>query len=283
MWNEGENIKEIIGEIYPWVDKVVIVDGRYKDFSVFPKESFRSDDSIGITHDIARGLDVDVYDVDFQYKWNRQKQLMNHRCHEWKLNDYDITIIAPFNRPWDTEIAKRSVMFHYGEEGDWFLIIDGDERLKHADWEGLRYVLSMAEPEILVFGVPLYDHKTGLVWHSPKIVRSVPYYIYDQNHYTLKIAEDKWYDMVNDGSRRHDLPIDSKYLAFDHLNRKELDPKRWEQRVDYYNRKINRIENSTPYKVGKNRYHRTMTRWTMEPIHKETQKQVLEEIERTKQ
>ena len=284
VWNESEGIKEIIGEIYPWVDHVVIVDGRYKDFNVFPKsmESFRSDDSLSITHDVAKGLDIDPYAI--QYDWNSQKQLMRHRCHEYKLNDYNITIITPVHRPWDTEMAKRSVMFHYGEEGDWFLIIDGDERVRHADWTGLRYHLDMLVPNILIAGVPLYDHKTGLKWHSPRLVRCIPGACYDQNHYTLKLNtryhEPYYYDMVNDGSRRHDISEQRQYLAFDHLDRKELDPERWKIRVEYYNSYMARTENHTPYNVGKDRYHRQMDRWTMEPINRETQRKVLEQLER---
>lgn len=276
VWNEGENIKEIVDQIYPWIDKLVIVDGRYEKF---PGTEIRSNDLI-----LENFMDITgIHNrCDIHYNYTR-KPLSGHMIVEKKLSHFPIYIILPSNQPWKNEMAKRSVMFHYGNEGDWFLVIDGDERIRTADWIGLRdYLTHIVDPSDFIVGVPLFDHKTGLKWHAPRLIRYLPNTVYDQNHYTLRI-EEQFYDMVNDASRRHDLPEEPPLLEFDHFNRKEYDLKRWEDRVYYYKYHMATLENPTPYNVGKNRYHRQTNRWTMEPIHKETQRRMLEEIERKRE
>jgi len=72
--------------------KVIVVDGRYDPF---PGESFHSDDG---TLEIAREL-------------------------------ADVVIECPNGRPWPNEEVKRTAYFKVGENGDEYLVVDGDEEI----------------------------------------------------------------------------------------------------------------------------------------------------------
>jgi len=289
VYNERKNLKELIRQIYPYVDRILIIDGRYKDF---PGESHLSDYRGASLEDIL--VIIDGQTINYQIHKNLQSLGMFYELYIGKVFSTPISIVLP-KKPWDTEMQKRSVMFHYGTFGDWFLIIDGDERIRHpANWAALRYFLEKeVDPHTLIVGLMTYDHKTGLKWYTSKLIRYRPETEYYGNHYTLrfwdsiyKVTQDQegneyeifnWeevlYDMVNDGSRREDVD----FIELDHLDRKKLDPERNALRQKYYLR-VKGIEEPNLYSVGENRYRRQIERWTMKPIEEETRKAIMKEI-----
>lgn len=286
IYNEGKNLRKIVEQIHPYVDRILIIDGKYKDFDFFTGWG-RSTDLLSIVREIEPVLNTDGY---------KMNKILHGKtpCREKFLHGYPCTVVEPF-KPWTNEMEKRSVMFHCGTFGDWFLIIDGDERIRHpANWAALRYFLEHeVDPHTLIVGLMLYDYKTGLKYHTPKLVKYLPTAQYKGNHYTLKFwdtveksvqdqegneyevfdYQEVLYDMVNDGSRREDID----FVEIDHLNRKKLDPKRNDLRKEYYLR-ARSIEEPNLYKVGENRYRRKIKRFSMEPIDEETKEAIMKEI-----
>ncbi|MHA2312695.1 MAG: hypothetical protein ACXADF_14485 [Candidatus Thorarchaeota archaeon] len=291
VYNERGNIKEILDQIYDHVDKVVIVDGRYKHF---PGESLRSYGNILV--EFAEYLGLDDF-TSLEYSYTHQK-LAGHQTVEKKIKDLPVHLIFPSVEPWPSEMIKRSIAFYFGYYGDWFLFIDGDERIREADWSLLKRYLDPMNHKFeggdfdefsrtLVLGVPFYDYKTGIWHYAPRFIRAMPHTRFYGNHYTLEIQEVDpalgirhtqtfFYDILNDASRRRDIDL----ISFNHLNRKERDPVRFQQRLEYYHHGIQKTERATVYEVGENRYHRQSKRFDWEPIHQETFEQVKKAMEK---
>lgn len=97
IWNDLEALKETYETWYPYVDKVIAVDGAYKGAPV--QQCWSTDGTV----EFLSSLDK-------------------------------VTLIsAPEERFWDNQIEKRNEYFKRGEPGDLMFVVDADEYVHHAE------------------------------------------------------------------------------------------------------------------------------------------------------
>ena len=100
VFNEAWNIARSLDSVR-LCDRIVVLDGAFEGFPCNRSDG-RSDD--GTLKIVSEWLT----------RWTEE----DNRRDGW---------LAIPNRPWPSQMIKRSFYFRFGCEGDWFLVIDGDE------------------------------------------------------------------------------------------------------------------------------------------------------------
>jgi len=138
IFNEVWNIERSLDSVRD-CDRIVVLDGA---FSGFPHKLDTGQSDDGTLDVVSRWLQ----------KWTLDR------------NDRDGWLVVP-EIPWINQMMKRSFYFRFGEPGDWFLVIDGDEvvesglsETKHlleslegpAFWVEKEYVQKQVDPAFTV-------------------------------------------------------------------------------------------------------------------------------------
>lgn len=98
IYNEAENIIRSLNSVASFCDRIVILDGAFESYP----------------HKFASGGSDDGT-VELVREWLLQ----------WKGEGF----LALPRSPWPNQQFKRSSYFRFGDPGDWFFVIDGDEEV----------------------------------------------------------------------------------------------------------------------------------------------------------
>lgn len=98
-YQEEKQLPGCLDALRPLVDRVVVVDGRYSDFTGYSEDGGGA--STDGTLDAARAAGATI-------------------------------IEAPGGNPWENEIVKRTAYLRACREGDYVLVVDADERVEGA-------------------------------------------------------------------------------------------------------------------------------------------------------
>jgi glycosyltransferase involved in cell wall biosynthesis len=179
VFNEETMLPGCLESIYDQVDRIVVVDGAY---ARFPHEAPYSTEA---TREIARAYGA-----------------------EWVLCPEDA---QGRPRPWATQVAKRNA-YLVGEIGDWYLIIDADNRL----------VGTLPTPE------PGYDYawlsrsRTGRVTWVLRLIEHRPGIRYEGAHNGLRTDAEQINLRTLDPARVVKVdPSVCRYLHLAHLRSAE--------------------------------------------------------------
>ncbi len=189
-------------ETLDWVDEIVLVDGAYADFP----------------HEVPRSTDGSI-------EWIRERRKSDPRIR-----------LIECERPWESEAEKRSAYF-IGDDGDWYLVIDADERVVGLELDfdlELRRYLERYPLDHAVIEVETKPHIVALERYI-RLVRHLPGLRYEATHFNI-VADDK---MVTAESY-YEGTI-SFYLGFKivHLL-KDRTVARAEDKLEYYKRMLAR-------------------------------------------
>lgn len=195
VFNEATTLEESMRSVAPFVDRILIIDGAYKDFP-YNGNNGASDDG---TLELVRRL---------QKEWDRPV----------------IELVEAPAGGWENEMVKRTVYCDLVEEGAWLFILDADETVAFGG-EVLTRLHSFNEIRPFEMGTACERHHDvggkpsygcmGRVYKKKKGMK------YDQSHSHV----------VFDGGylwRELHLPI---VLEEHHENRPEA---RNKQRLDFY-------------------------------------------------
>lgn len=97
VYNEEMLLHKSLGSLQGACDRIIVIDGCYRDFPFINKQPFSTDQ----TMDIAQGMGAEL---------------------------------IPCQIPWDTQAEKRSEFFKHGEPGDYYIFLDADEVLEGIPW-----------------------------------------------------------------------------------------------------------------------------------------------------
>ena len=125
VYNNEPTIRRSLESIFPYVEKVIAVDGAYSNF---PHEKPQSTDGT--------------------------KELFHELCED-KLIWVDCE-----GEPWPTQIGKRSEYVKRVPDGRWFMVMDGDMIIKGKIREGFRFAENSDHTCIgirLINRTPLWD------------------------------------------------------------------------------------------------------------------------------
>lgn len=179
IWNEEQLLPECLDSIRKFNPeaKIVAVDGAYQSFADESKK-------MAAAHLEWRHPDVADLLEKFTIAQSTDKTLQI-------LKDYKVDHIIECERderglpkPWAHEYTKRSKYF-IGNEGDYYLVVDGDERLtKRLEWEKLtaesyNVIIQRDDPGSIPYPVMrIHRHFDGM--H------------YNGTHHALFIGEQLW-------------------------------------------------------------------------------------------
>ncbi len=223
VWNEEQLLPECIDSIRklaPPESMLVAVDGIY--------QSFAEEAHVLAAKSWAR----EMVPLGDEFERHITPGPSSDRTLEI-LKDYKVDRIITSGKPWVNEWTKRSEYLRYGEPGDWFFIIDADERL-----EGK--LPSVQEVEAL--GSPHYyvnlerDDGAGVygVFRVHKWARNMKY---DHTHYAL------WIDGNLVNRREYEkVLLPGVVLKHRWLHRAQTTPIRHQIKGEYYRRLMERDE-----------------------------------------
>lgn len=225
FFNDEEFLERWLWHHYPLFDEIIMIDGAYEHFS----------------HQSLRGQSVDSSIPIIQHF-----KIMHD--HENKIR-----LILP-QRPWKTEMEKRTVYLQYGLLGDWVFVTDSDSFV-WGDISRLRKLLRTTEE--YAFSPKLIDYPRKHLQDNPYPVTASTLGIiqcmygaqYYKNHWTVlhPINEEKvrlsgpWWRTSKDFVQK----IHLSWVGWVHFPR--TDPKRNKLKEDYY--KIHgEVEDLEPWK-----------------------------------
>lgn len=133
FYDEVDFIDNAIDSLIGKVDKIVLVDGAYKDFE----------------HTIPWSTDGTLDIIE-----------------EWRQKYPDIISVINNGGAWENEIEKRNAYF-VGQEGDYYIVLDADERLegstdgleKQDDWQVRLFRMDGVHP---YFVYRIFRHRQGI-------------------------------------------------------------------------------------------------------------------------
>jgi len=156
IFNEAENIIRSLESVKGFCDRIVILDGAFESYP----HKFKSGGSDDGTVELVR---------------------------EWLMAWPGEGFLALPKTPWPNQRFKRSCYFRFGEPGDWFFIIDGDEEVESGQ-EMIRGFLEGLNSEadgILVREVILKGGGRELVrWPglAPRLIQFKPRLCYSETY-----------------------------------------------------------------------------------------------------
>ena len=187
-------------ETLDWVDEIFLVDGAYADF---PHEA--------------------PWSTDGSVEWIKERRKSDPRIR-----------LIECERPWESEAEKRSAYF-IGKEGDWYLIIDSDERVVglEPDFDlELRKYLERYPLDHAVVEVETKPHIVALERYI-RLVRHQPGLRYEATHFNI-VADDKM--VTVDSYYEGTISI---YLGFKIVHiLKDRSLSRREDKLEYYKRML---------------------------------------------
>lgn len=149
------------------------------------------------------------------------------------LQKYKVDRIITTGKPWVNEWAKRSEYLKYGEPGDWFFILDADERLE-GTLPSVQALEDMGSPH---YYVNLKRDDGDGVYGIFRIHKWARNMMYDKTHYALFVDGQLVNRREYEKTVLPDLVIQHRWL-----HRAEITPIRHQIKGEFYRRLMERDE-----------------------------------------
>jgi len=157
VYNEEELLPECLKSLEGKVDYTIIIDGAY----------------IGFDGDNTHSTDKTVEII-----------------HEWMNHNWNSELFTT-ERPWRNAGEKYQVAFDRGRDGDWFMIVDADDRIDmtNREWKEFREFLSAIPEEYMVATGDLIHPDGSKLLFRRKLIRWRKDVHIGKNHWTFVGAD----------------------------------------------------------------------------------------------
>jgi len=158
VYNEEELLPECLKSLEGKVDYTVIVDGAY----------------IGFDGNNTHSTDKTIEIID-----------------KWMFDNHNSELFLA--REWHNAGEKYQMALHCGQDGDWFMIVDADDRIDMTDqeWKELRKFLSdLPEEYMVATGDLIHPDGSNLLFRR-KLIRWRKDVHIGKNHWTFVDANEK--------------------------------------------------------------------------------------------
>jgi hypothetical protein len=164
IFNESENIIHSLESVKGFCDRIVVLDGAFASYPHKRADGMSDDGTIPLV-------------MDWFLKWSGEGFLAIPKI------------------PWPNQRYKRSCYFRFGDPGDWFFVIDGDEAVESGQ-EKIRKFLENCVRDGATVKERVYvdeQHRTRMVERfpglAPRLIRYVPNLRYSESYRKIEQVE----------------------------------------------------------------------------------------------